>query len=235
MQPVIVAKDLVQVLNKKTVLDSINLELWPGESLGIFGTRGTGKTTLLQILAGIDRFKSGSVEILGCDIRKNAGYKKKLGLVTQEKSLFQELRVAENLDFIATLRGGDQQTIGKLIEQLELQELLREPVSTLENGLYQRVALACALLHNPLVLVVDELIKDIDLYSRRLILLTLRQFLKGGGAVLCGFSNMEYACQLDRVAWLKGGKLSFYSAEEAQAEWTRQLEEYALQSGELHD
>lgn len=235
MQPVIVAQDMVQVLNKKTVLDGISLEVLPGEAFGIFGTRGTGKTTLLHTLAGLDRLQSGTLQILGVDPRRGDGYKKKLGLVTQEKSLFQELKVSENLDFIATLRGGRRATVERLIGQLELKELLGEPVSTLDNGLYQRVALACALLHEPTVLVADEVIKDIDLYSRRLILLTLREFLQGGGSVVCGFSNMEYACQLNRVAWLSGGKLTVYTPEEAQAEWDRQWAAYAVQSGEGHD
>ena len=234
MQPVIVAKDVVQVVNKKTVLEGINLQVGQGEALGIFGTRGTGKTTLLHLLAGLDRFKSGTVEILGFDVRKSDRYKGQLGLVTQEKSLFQELTVVENLDFIATLRQGERAALERLVAQLELQAILSQPVSTLADGLYQRVALACALLHRPAVLIADELIKDIDLASRRLILHTVRQFLQTGGTLVCGFSNLDYACQLDRVAWLMGGKLNFYSPAEAKAEWQRQFQESALPIGEEH-
>ena len=235
MQPVIVAKDVVQVVNKKTVLDGISLQVDQGETLGIFGTKGTGKSTLLHILAGLDRFKSGTVEILGYDSRKSDKYKGQLGLVTQEKSLFQELKVAENLDFITTLRGGSRTVLERLVAQLKLQELLAEPVSTLDNGFYQRVALACALLHQPAVLIADELIKDIDLESRYLILLTVRQFLQEGGTLVCSFSNLDYAHQLNRVAWLAGGKLNFYNPAEIKAEWQRQIQEYAVQSGERHD
>ncbi|SHK76673.1 ATP-binding cassette domain-containing protein [Desulforamulus aeronauticus] len=235
MQPVIVANDVVQVVTKKTVLNGISLQVNRGETLGIFGTKGTGKTTLLHILAGLDRFKSGTVEILGYDVRKSDKYKGQLGLVTQEKSLFQELKVAENLDFIATLRGGNRTVLERLVTQLKLQELLAEPVSTLDNGLYQRVALACALLHQPTVLIADELIKDIDLASRHLILLTIRQFLQEGGTLVCGFSNLDYAHQLNRVAWLADGTLNFYSPAELEAEWQRQIREYAGLSGERHD
>ena len=235
MQPVINVCDVVQVINKKTILQGISLTVQAGEIFGIFGTRGTGKTTLLHLVAGIDKFKSGSVEILGMDIRKCDAYKKHLGLVTQERSLFQELRVVENLDFIATLRGGSKETMEKLVERLELKKLLREPVATLDNGLYQRVALACALLNDPKLLIADELIKDIDFYSRKLIIQTVRQFLKAGGTFLCGFSNMDYTAQLDRVGWLSDGQLTFYQPAEAVAEWQRQLAELNRQSGELDD
>ncbi|GAB6179408.1 ABC transporter ATP-binding protein [Desulfotomaculum defluvii] len=235
MEPVLKATDIVQVVNKKTVLGGISLELKAGEALGIFGTRGSGKTTLLHLLAGIEKYKSGSVEILGVDTRKGDTYKKHLGLVTQERSLFQELRVVENLDFIATLRGGSRVTIEKLVEQLELKDILREPVATLEHGLYQRLALACALLNEPELLIADELIRDIDFYSRKLIIKTVRQFLQGGGAFLCGFSHPDYVNQLDRVGWLTEGQLTFYQPEEAAAQWQRLFVASNLQSGEIND
>ena len=235
MQPVIKAHDVVQVLNKKTVLKGIDLEVPGGDALGIFGTRGTGKTTLLHLLAGIDHFHSGKVEILGMDIQKGNAYKKYLGLVTQERSLFQELKVAENLDFIATLRGGSRAGLGQLVESLELHPLLKEPVSTLEDGAYQRVALACALLGDPKILLADELIRDIDFYSQGLLLKTVRQFLKEGGTFVCGFSQMDYAGQLNRIAWLTDGQLTFYCPEEAVKEWQRQFQEINRQSGDPHD
>lgn len=236
MQPVIKVIDLVQVINKKTILDGVNLEVSQGEVLGIFATRGTGKTTLLHILAGIDRFTSGTVEILGHDSSiKSRTYKQHLGLVTQQRSLFQELKVSENLDFIATLRGGTQEIIEQLVQNLELKELLGEPVSILDSGDYQRVALACALINKPQLLIADELINDIDLYSRRLILKTIKQFLKDNGTLVCAFSNMDYANQMNRVAWLAGGKLNLFEPEEAIAQWQKQFKEFNLQSGEAND
>ncbi|AEF95353.1 ABC transporter related protein [Desulfotomaculum nigrificans CO-1-SRB] len=235
MQPVIKAVDLVQVINKKTVLDGVNLEVFPGEALGIFGTRGTGKTTLLHILAGIDRFTSGTVEILGCDSRKSNKFKPHLSLVTQERSLFQELKVAENLDFLATLRGGSRATITQLVERLELTDILSQPVRILEAGEYQRAALACALLNNPRILIADELIKDIDLPSRRLIIKEVQRFMADGGTFICGFSNMDYACQMSRVAWLAKGRITWYDPAEARSEWQRQVQEFAVKSGEAND
>ena len=113
--------------------------------------------------------------------------------------------------------------------------LLKEPVATLDNGLFQRVALACALLNNPRLLIADELIKDIDFYSRRLIMQTIKQFLQEGGTFICGFSHMDYVNQLNRVAWLSDGQLTFYQPAEAAAEWQRQFEEFNLRSGEIND
>ncbi|MDD3269249.1 MAG: ABC transporter ATP-binding protein [Syntrophomonadaceae bacterium] len=218
-QVLIEVSDLVQKFFLKTVLNGISFRLFPGESLGIFGLRGSGKTTLLHILAGVDRFTSGTVQVLGCNICKSQRFKQATGLVTQEPSLFQDLTVLENLDFIAGLKNAGPADIERVIDQMELKDCLRYPAAALDAGLYQRLSLACALLNAPRLMFLDELIKDIDLYSRHLMLQGLEPFLNSGGGLVCGFSNIEFADYFDRVGWLEKGQLEFYEPQAAREKW----------------
>lgn len=231
MQPVIIVRDLKQGFRQEKVLEGITFEVQPGESFGIFGMRGTGKSTLLHILAGIDRFKYGQVEIMGCDIRKSDKFKQELGIVTQKSSLFQDLTVGENLDFIGVLKKASPQSVSEVIESLQLSEYLNKPITGLDSGgVFQRLSLACALLNKPKLLILDELIKDIDLYSRNLILRELFRFQSGGGTSIFGFSDIEFCKYLHQVGWLDNGQMTIYSPTAAQDEWERQSEFYLKQS-----
>lgn len=225
-QVLVEVNGLVQKYFFKTVLNEVYLQVSAGECLGIFGLRGSGKTSLLQIIAGVDRFTSGTVKVLGYDIKKSQQFKQGIGLVTQEPSLFQDLSVMENLDYIAALKSAGQPDIERVITLMELKDSLRYPVTSLDAGLYQRLSLACALLNNPHVLVVDELIKDIDLYSRHLIIKQLKPFLKNGGACICGFSNIEMLVHTDRTAWLDNGKLDFYEPSALRDKWNAMLDSF---------
>ncbi|MDQ7093827.1 ABC transporter ATP-binding protein [Desulfosporosinus sp. PR] len=234
MEPVIRVNNLVQKIGRKTLLQGISFEVMPGECLGIFGTRGAGKTSLAHSLAGVDRFTSGQVEILGWNIRKTEKFKQSLGLVTQECSMFRDMTAIENLDFIGALKKAPRANIREMIERYELQEFLSRPAAALEIGALQRLSLACAQLNRPKVLIVDEIIKDIDLYSRSLILKELKQFLAGGGTCVSTFSDFGVCEHIDKVAWLENGELSLYELAAARTEWERQEKFYAEQSGCCH-
>lgn len=218
-EKVITISGLVQKIGKNTVLNGIDLELYQGECLGIFGLRGVGKTTLLHAAAGVDRIKSGYIEVLGQRVNKSQAYKTKMGLVTQAPSLFADLNAAENLDLFCTIKRVSRERIQDSITRLQLEDYLREPLASLKVGVYQRLALGCALLNNPEILIIDEIIRDIDLESRRIILQVLEDHSKEGNSFLCGFSNMEYVHYMDRVAWLDDGKVHFYSPDEAENLW----------------
>ncbi|MEQ8173719.1 MAG: ABC transporter ATP-binding protein [Syntrophomonadaceae bacterium] len=210
---------LSQKRGDREIIRNISFSLLQGECLGIFGLRGSGKTTLLHALAGIDRISSGAVEILGHDIRKDFRYKRDLGLVTQEPSLFKDLNVLENLDYIAVLKGCSQQNTASLIEKLELYDYLKKPINSLELGVYQRLSLACALLNNPKILIADEIIRDIDLKSHQLILKVIKSFLEAGSSCLWGFSNIEDVSLLNRLIWLEEGLNEILQPEEAMVKW----------------
>jgi ABC-2 type transport system ATP-binding protein len=234
MEPVIKVKDLVQKSRKKVIFNGLNLEVFRGELFGLFGPRGAGKTTLLHILAGIERFSSGHVEVFGQDIRRGEGFKKNLGLVTQQPSLFEDLNAAENLDFIATLKGCSTASAADLIRSLHLQDFLNEPLHNLKPGPYQRLALACALLNKPSLLIADELINCLDPFSNAVIAKELSVFLAGGGTCIWAFNNISLCTSMNRVGWLEDGKLSIYQPEEACRVWDQQLLQSNHKPGEDH-
>ncbi|WP_027364712.1 ATP-binding cassette domain-containing protein [Desulfotruncus alcoholivorax] len=210
MPPIIEVKDLLQVIRKKSVFNGVSLEVQAGECFGLFGNKSAGKTALLHILAGIDRFTAGSVRIMGYDIRKTERFKSHLGLVTQERSLFQDLKVCENLDFIAALKKADSQNIRQVVEQLELQSYLNEPVETLDEGVYQRLALACALVNAPKLLLIDELIDGLDFHSYKLIAKAIKNYLSTGGTCLWAFHRVKFSAYMDRIGWLDKGEIIVY-------------------------
>jgi ABC-2 type transport system ATP-binding protein len=222
MQPIIAVNNLVQKVGKKVILNQLSFDIY-AECFGVFGTRGTGKTSLLHILAGIEKYKSGQVEVLGVNIKKSENFKSHVGLVTQQPSLFPDLKAGENLDFIATLKGANKDNIGKLVTEFALEPFLNQPIKALEAGVYQRLALACALLNDPQILIVDELINDVDVYSRSLIIKAIRSFLAQGNTCIWGFSNPEYMPQMDRIAWLENGQLTIYDGPAAQQKWQQQI------------
>ena len=232
-EKVIEVADLVQMSGREKVFDGLSFELLAGECLGVFGLRGSGKTALLHIVAGVERFKSGKITVLGDDIRKSQKYKKHIGLITQQKSLFQDLRAGENVDFIATLKGVDGQDIDSLVDALELRPYLAQPVGKIDPGVYQRLALACALIGSPRILIADQAIKDIDLNSRYIIKHVVREFLDNGGSCLCSFSSTEYFDYMDRIAWLENGQVTLLGPHVAQERWQSMLAAAAdIESGE---
>jgi len=227
MEAVIKVSNLVQGKGQRLVLNGIDFEVMPGECFGVFGTRGAGKTSLLHILAGIDSFRSGEVTVLGCNVRTNESFKASLGLVTQARSLFLDLTAYENLDFFAALKNAPRSRIDQVSRSLALDECLDTPVGSLDAGLFQRLSLACALLNAPQMLIADELIKDIDLDSRQILLTALGNFLSGGGTCVWGFSDIGCCPHMSRVGWLEEETLSILSPEQAAREWERRLRQVA--------
>ncbi|MDD4239729.1 MAG: ABC transporter ATP-binding protein [Desulfotomaculaceae bacterium] len=234
MEPVVKMKDLVQKSRKKVLLGGLNLEIHKGELFGLFGPRGAGKTSLLHILAGVDRFSSGSVEIFGQDIRRGENFKKKVGLVTQRPSLFVDMNVAENLDFIATLKSCGRASVLDLTRRFELEDILNEPVQHLKPGPYQRLAMACALLNDPALLIADELINCLDPFSTDVMNRELSNFLAVGGTCVWAFNNIGLCTRMSRIGWLEEGQLTLYQPEEACPLWESRYQDGSATPGASH-
>ncbi|MGI5921549.1 MAG: ATP-binding cassette domain-containing protein [Syntrophomonadaceae bacterium] len=229
---VVEVKDLVQKVGRQTILNHISFSVARGECLGVFGLQGSGKTSLLHILAGVNRFTAGQVEVLGCNIKKRAEFKKYTGLVTQERSLFQDLNAGENLDFMASLKGVSSLEIDRVAAWLKLQDYLRQPVGKLDAGIYQRLSLACALLGSPQLLIVDELVGNFDVYSVHLVIRVMKQYIAEGGTVIWGFSHIELCDYMTRVAWLSREKFEVLSPREARARWDDLVKSVSKASGD---
>lgn len=116
-QPAVEVRDLVYSIGKQTILNKVSFSVLPGECFGIFGTRSTGKTSLLHVLAGVVRFRAGTVRIMGHDIKATDRYKRVIGLVTQERSLFPDLNTGENLDYLAVLKNCPRERLLALVDR----------------------------------------------------------------------------------------------------------------------
>ena len=144
---------------------SVSFDVGAGEILGLVGPNGAGKTTTLRCLAGIIAPSSGTVAIAGHDIQKDPiPAKRALAFIPDEPHLFDYLSVEEHLRFIARLYGvGDVETrLGPLLDELELGDKRKSLPGELSRGMRQKLAIACGLLHDPSVLILDEPLTGLD-------------------------------------------------------------------------
>ncbi|MET0039691.1 MAG: ABC transporter ATP-binding protein, partial [Dehalococcoides mccartyi] len=140
-------------------LDGLSLEIPCGISFGIMGPNGAGKTTLIRIMVGLLRQKSGYLAILSKEFSRQLEYQ--LGYMPQIHSLYTELTVSQNIDFFACIYGLRDKTLRKarieeVIRLVDLWDRRNDAVMNLSGGMKQRVSLACAIVHNPPVIFLDE-------------------------------------------------------------------------------
>lgn len=198
---------------ERLVLDRFNLEVRAGEVVGLLGANGAGKTTALRILCGLVPPDEGSVEVGGVDLLKNpVEGKKKIGYVPDGAPLYSNLSPDEHLILVARLHGLDvhesAERIARLLGGFALVERRADPVGGFSRGMRQKVAIACALLSEPPLLVMDEPLTGLDIPSSSLIKALIRAWAQRGGGVLLTshlLEIVERAC--DRMVVLAGGAI----------------------------
>ena len=197
-----------------TAVDDLSLVVEYGEIFGLLGPNGSGKTTTINIVSGLSKPTSGQVMVLGHDIMKDTrAVRAALGAVPQETALYEELSAWTNMSFHADLygvRGPDRnRRISEMLNLVQLYDRRSSRVSTFSGGMKRRLALARALLHDPLLLYLDEPTLGVDVQSRRAIwnyILDLKE--KEGKTVLLTTNYLEEANALcDRIAIIDHGKL----------------------------
>ncbi|HYK83228.1 MAG TPA: ABC transporter ATP-binding protein [Gemmatimonadales bacterium] len=173
------AEGLRHAFGRVVALDNISLDLAPGQTLAVFGPNGAGKTTLLKVLAGLIRPQAGWARV--------DGGRRAVGWIGHQSHLYGHLTVRENLVFWATLYGLPAGRRGpradELLDRLGLRERAGQPVWSLSRGLAQRAAIARALMHDPLVLLLDEPFTGLDLGAAREFRALLAE-LRGAGRIL---------------------------------------------------
>jgi ABC-2 type transport system ATP-binding protein len=197
----------------KLALDGLSLHVEHGEIVGLLGPNGSGKSTTLAVAAGILDPVAGSCQIEGLSRKEfPQEYAKRVGLVPQEPALYDELSAEANLTFFGKLYRlrGDYLTdrVAWCLDMARLTDRRKDRVETFSGGMKQRLNLACALLHNPTVLLLDEPTAALDPFSRDNLFGTLHDLREQGHAILLTTHHLdeaEHGC--DRIAVLDQGKL----------------------------
>ena len=158
---------IINNLNKNfkdfRVLNNISLELKKGEITGLLGVNGAGKSTLIRILAGYYDDWDGQISMNGLDYKKNLKEIKKItGYLPENNPLYKEMYVEEYLKFVISLYRVKVENYNEIIEKTGLSDVLKKKISTLSKGFKQRIGIASSIIHNPLLLLLDEPISGLD-------------------------------------------------------------------------
>jgi ABC-2 type transport system ATP-binding protein len=196
-----------------TAVDGIDLTIPRGKIYGFLGPNGAGKSTTIRMLCGLLKPSGGEVRVLGHEIPREAeALRRKIGYMTQGFSLYTDLTVRENLEFMAevfTLPAGERRTrIREATERYNLAELLKQRAGTLSGGQKQRLALAAATLHSPEMLFLDEPTGGVDPQSRRDFWDRLFDLAAEGTTILVSTHLMDEAERCHGLAIISRGKLA---------------------------
>jgi ABC-2 type transport system ATP-binding protein len=194
-----------------TAVDGLTFDVAAGELFGIVGPDGAGKTTTLRMLAGILRPTAGTARVAGIDVgRRPEEVKPLIAYMAQRFGLYEDLTVAENLEFYADLYGVPRAARPARLERLyafsRLGEFEGRLAGKLSGGMKQKLSLSCCLVHHPQVLLLDEPTFGVDPISRRELWLILHEMVREGVTMLVSTSYLDEAERCDRVALLNEGR-----------------------------
>jgi ABC-2 type transport system ATP-binding protein len=208
----------IQIVNLKkqygdtVALASVSVDILAGEMFGLIGPDGAGKTSLIRILTSLLDPEEGECRLLGISVNKDPEeVRKVIGYMPQRFSLYPDLTVGENLRFFADLfRVSKQERLKRTEELLQFSRLfpfVKRRAGQLSGGMKQKLALSCALIHTPKVLILDEPTTGVDPVSRREFWEILKTLKEGGVTILVTTPYMDEAEKCDRVALINKGKI----------------------------
>ena len=206
------AHGLCKDFGKVKAVNMLNLEVPRSRIYGFLGPNGSGKTTAIRMLCGLLTPTAGDINVLGYSIPKEAeALRLKVGYMTQKFSLFEDLTVDENLQFMADIytleKKLKRQRIGRAIERYELDRFITQRAGTLSGGQKQRLALAASTLHGPDLLFLDEPTSAVDPENRRSFWESLFDLVDEGTTILVSTHYMDEAERCHALAILDKGKL----------------------------
>jgi ABC-2 type transport system ATP-binding protein len=205
MNNVIDIRDLVVVRGGREVLPGLTLAVAPGVT-GLLGPSGCGKSTMLRSVVGVQRIRSGTVEVLGLPAGDRR-LRDRVGYVTQDVSVYDDLTVAENLHFFARVLGVERDEVDEAIAAVDLTDRRDQVVGSLSGGQRSRASLAVALLGDPDVLVLDEPTVGLDPVLRRDLWRLFHRLADRGKAVLVSSHVMDEADRCDRLLLMREGRI----------------------------
>jgi ABC-2 type transport system ATP-binding protein len=211
MDAALEARGMQKRFGKVEALSGMGFSVQAGELYGLVGPDGAGKTTAIRALAGLIDLDAGEARVLGMDPRSGGAVREALGLLPQQYSLYRDLTVMENLTFFSRLYLLPRDLFRKRAERLlaitRLERFVDRRADQLSGGMYKKLALAAALLHEPRVLLLDEPTNGVDPVSRRELWALLHEFVQSGMAVLISTPYMDEAERCDRVGLAYRGRL----------------------------
>ena len=193
-------------------INNINLQIPSGKLFGLVGPDGAGKTTTIRLLATILQPSSGNAIVAGCDtVHEAEKVRKQIGYMAQFYGLYPDLTVKENLEFFAVLRGVKPEEKNKRIKDLmnfaRLSPFFNRRSANLSGGMQKKLALSCALIHEPDLLILDEPTTGVDPISRRELWQLLTEVIGRGKTILLSTPYMEEAERCDLVGILHKGEI----------------------------
>jgi ABC-2 type transport system ATP-binding protein len=212
MEYAVYTEKLTKKFGDIVAVDELDLRVNRGEIYGFLGPNGAGKTTAIRMLCGILEPTAGGGRVLDYDIVAEAEQvKKRIGYMSQRFSLYEDLTVAENVDFYASVYGltgsVKRERTGELFETAGLGGRTRQLAGTLSGGQKQRLALGCALVHRPELLFLDEPTAGVDPVSRRDFWGLLYELAAGGTTILVTTHYMDEAEHCNRLGFIYDGRL----------------------------
>ncbi len=212
MTALITTQGLTRLYKENRAVNNLELEIQPGELFGLVGPDGAGKTTTLRLLAGLLFISEGSATIAGFDLKTQPeAIKKQIGYMAQEFSLYAKLSVLENLNFFAELydvnRKERQERTERLLDFAGLSEFKERRAVHLSGGMQKKLALACTLIHQPPILLLDEPTTGVDPVSRREFWNILTELHLEGTTIIVSTPYMDEADRCSRVGLMYEGRL----------------------------
>lgn len=208
----ILIDDIHKTYGAQIALAGVTLSIREGERFGLIGPDGAGKSSLMRILCGLLRADHGSFTLCGLDgSRDLRAIKSSIGYMPQRFSLYPDLTVAENLRFFADLftvpRKEREERLERLYRFSRLKPFAARRAAALSGGMKQKLALSCALIHTPRVLILDEPTTGVDPVSRREFWDILSELSRDGTTILVSTPYMDEAARCDRIAFIHHGRL----------------------------
>ncbi|HUI91173.1 MAG TPA: ABC transporter ATP-binding protein [Chitinivibrionales bacterium] len=206
-------KDLTKKFGGFTAVDRISIAVDKGEIFGFLGANGAGKTTAIRMLCGLLNPTSGEGHVAGFDImRQTASIRTRIGYMSQKFSLYSDLKVMDNLRFYGSLYGLSGKALDERISAmagfLGLLDLLGRTTSDIPWGWQQRLSLACANLHKPEILFLDEPTGSVDPVSRRNFWDLIQELSAGGTTVFVTTHHMDEAEYCNRISIMVSGRIA---------------------------
>ena len=209
LPPAIRLTDVVKRYGATTALARLSLEVARGEMFGLIGPDGAGKTTAIRVICGLLHADEGEVQVLGQDpVRAHRAVTERVGYLSQRFSLYGDLSIDENIAFFAEIHGvaDYRRRRDQLLDMTQLTAFRARRADRLSGGMKQKLALACTLVHEPDLIVLDEPTTGVDPVSRREFWKLLAEFLESGVTILMSTPYLDEAERCSRVALVHEGR-----------------------------